>query len=79
MSEIESDAAPIVHEDTQASALQFLRWAHSRGLLAAEAYYPGDSFGLLSTPAVVQFRLATTAKPELSDAWCETLWVSSLG
>ena len=31
--------------DIRTAALQFLRWAHDRSLLAPDAYYPGDTVG----------------------------------
>lgn len=35
-----------VQANIRGTALQFLRWAHTNGLLAADSYYPGDSVGV---------------------------------
>ena len=40
-----SEATAPQAADIRTSALQFLRWAHDHGLLAADAYYPGDTVG----------------------------------
>lgn len=48
MTTSEADATPAATENTQTSALQFLRWAYTRGLLTSDAYYPGETVGVPS-------------------------------
>lgn len=38
------ETLPAIEVDVKTSALQFLRWAHENGLLAGDAYYPGEGF-----------------------------------